>query len=267
MFTIFLQTLKERRISLIVYCLASIGFMWMYISMFPAMQSKAEDFAKIMDAYPKEILSAMNVEELSFDRIEKFLAMEDFSMLWPLLAIFMGLSLAGGAIANDIEKGTAEIILARPVSRYKIYLGRYFAGFVSLLLFTFFSVFAIVPLAALHQVDYNLMHFVKLSILAFSFALTVFSLGLMCSALVSERSKVYLFIGGGLLFMYVLKIISSLQEKIADLKYVSFFYYYNQNSALIHNNLDLKALSIFITVCIISTIIGGIYFCKRDIAI
>lgn len=267
MWPIFLQTIKDKKNSLIIYCLAAIGFMWMYIAMFPSMQSQAEQFQELMKSYPQAMMKAFNIEELSFDKIEKFLAMEDFSIIWPLMVAFLFISLAGNSLAGEIERGTIEIILAKPVSRTKIYFSRYFTGVFILLIFTFFSIFMVVPLCELHNVDYQFMNFFKMAVIGFLFGWAVFSLAFMFSAIFSERSKPYMFVGGILLLMYVANIIANLKESLINLKYFSFFYYYNQNQALIHNNLEQQSIVVFIIVAIICTIIGLIFFNKRDIAV
>lgn len=267
MAAIFFRMIKDKKVMVIVYCLASIGFMWMYIGMFPSMQGQAQQFEEVMKNYPQEIMKAMNIEELSFDTIEKFLAMEDFSIIWPLMAIFMMCSFAGGALAGEIEKGTAEIILSKAISRTKIFFGKYLAGIFLLAVFTAVSVFMVAPLCAIHNIDYNLINFVKMAVIAYLFGIAVFSIAFMFSAMFSERSKPYMFTGGILLLMYVFNIISNLKDSLKNFKYLSFFHFYNQNQPLIHNNLEMNSVYVFVGVTIICTIVGLIYFHKRDIAV
>ena len=66
--------------------------------------------------------------------------------------------------------------------------------------------------------------------------------------------------------MYALNIFSTFQESLKDLKYASFFYYYDQNSALIDSHIATLSIVVFLAVGIICTIVGAIAFVKRDIA-
>jgi ABC-type transport system involved in multi-copper enzyme maturation permease subunit len=50
--------------------------------------------------------------------------------------------------------GTVELLIARPVSRLKLFVARYAAGMGILITFTVISVFTIIPLAGLHGVEY-----------------------------------------------------------------------------------------------------------------
>ena len=67
--------------------------------------------------------------------------------------------------------------------------------------------------------------------------------------------------------MYVLNIIAAIRESLADLKYASFFYYFNPSLALIYNKIDDYSYVVFLSVIVVFTILGAIIFSKRDIAV
>ena len=267
MLNIFWRIIKDRRISLIVYCVAGILLLWMYVALYPSILEQAENLNKLMESYPEALMKAFGIKDFTFDHIENFLAVEQFSIVWPLIVIFMMISLAGVSISSEIEKGTMEILLSRPISRLKVFFGRYLAGIFTLLVFTICSVFAIVPLAELHNIDYVFENYITLAILCFLFGWAIFSLAIFFSAVFSERSKTYMATGGILIAMYVLNIVASLKDNLSDLKYASFFYYFGHNDALIHNTIDNLSIWVFVGVIVVFTVAGAIYFKKRDVAI
>lgn len=267
MLTIILRTIKDRKVSLIIYCLAVIMFVWMYVAMYPTISRDAEDFQKAFDSYPQEIFEVFGIEELSFDTLEKFLAMEHYSIIFPLMLLFFLISIAGGSLAGEIDKGTIENILAKPISRLKLFFSRYLAGVISLLVFTAASVFSAIPLAMLHDVDYQGKGYLYVFALSLLFGWAIFSIAYMFSALFSEKSKVYMFTGGLFLLMYVINIASTLIEKLEDLQYLSFFYYYDYNKALMDAAIDWLPIVVFAGTAIICTAIGAFYYHKRDIAV
>ncbi|MEW6407937.1 MAG: ABC transporter permease subunit [Patescibacteria group bacterium] len=222
MLTIFWRTIRDRKLSLLIYCLAGILLLWMYIGFFPSIRDQAEKFKEVFEAYPESMMKAFNIEELNFDTLEKFLTVEQFSIIWPIMVIFLVVSIAGTALSGEVEKGTAEILLSRPVSRLKIFFSRYLAGLFILLVFTVSSVFFVVPLARLSKVDFVFENYVTIAVLGFLFGWAIFSMGMMFSAIFSERSKTYMVTGGILLVMYVLKIAASLKESLDKLKYFFF---------------------------------------------
>lgn len=266
MWTLFSRYLRDRRIFITVFCIAAIATMWMYIALFPSMQQQAATLNEAFKSYPEALMKAFGIESFTFNRIENFIAMEYFSIIWPLMAIFLGVSLASGALAREVEKGTIELVLARPVSRLKLFGSRYLAGLSALVLFTIVSTFSIIPLAALHNVDYALGNFATVGILGLLFAWVTFSLSMMLSAFFSDKGKVSMSIGGLLVLMYVLNIVAALKVSLKDLQYASFFHYFASSDALIKNTLAVESVWVFIVVAIVCTVAGGWWFMKRDVA-
>ena len=268
MLTIIIRTLKDRKNSLIIFISAAILFMWMYIALYPAILEQSEALTEAYANFSESMLKLFGDNgTLSFETLERFLALEYFSFIWPIMSIFMLVAIAGTGIAGDIENGTAEVLLSRPVSRVQIFMARYLAGIVALIIFTIFSIFAVVPLASLHGINYIFANYLSVAFLSFLFGWAVFSMAMFFSALFSEKSRVYMFTGGIIIIMYVLNIVSVLQDKLENLQYLSFFYYFNYNDALIRNTLDMAGILVFIGVAVVFSVAGVIWFKKRDIAI
>lgn len=266
MWAVFWRIIKDRRTIFIVYILANIGLLWMYIALFPAFKDQSKAMADMLKAYPESFLKAFNFDIKSFNTIEGFLSTEQFSFMWPLLVILMTVGFAGTAFAGEIEKGTIEILLSQPITRLKLFMSRYLAGFFSLIIFVLFSVFAAVPIISAYNIDFKMENFLTMAILAFIFGLAIYSIGMFLSAVFSDKGKVYFITGGLLVLMYVLNIVSALKDNLSDLKYASFFYYFNPSKALINNEIDHWAYLIFLGVALVLTIFGAAWFQKRDIA-
>ena len=264
MLAIFLKVLKDRKYILLAYLIAAVGFLWMYVGMFPGIKEQSATMMKLLESYPQTMLKAFNIESLDFTHLENFVAMEQFSFVWPLLLIFLLVSLAGAAIANEVEKGTIEILLSQPISRLKIFFGKYLAGIFSLIVFTIISIFAVAPIAAIYHIDYQFANFATIAILGFIFGLAIFSLSVLFSAIFSDKGKVYFLTGGLLVLMYVLNIVASLKESLTDLKYLSFFYYFNSSKTLVHNEIDQWAYVVFLGVAVVTTFLAILIFKKRD---
>lgn len=267
MFTIFLRTIKDRKYSIIIYSAAGVLLLWLYILMFPSMQEMAGDLMKIMEGYPEAFTNMFPITEASFTSIENFLAMEQYSLMVPILIIFMLVAIAGVALAGEVERGTVEILLSRPVSRIKIFFARYLVGIFSLTVFIVLSTFMIIPLGELHNIDYVLKNFTSISILCFLFGWAIFSMAMFLSALFSERSRVYMIMGGMMVSMYVLQIIASISDKWQNIQYASFFYYYDYEQALLHNSITTLNIAIFTIIAIVFTLGGMYWFKRRDMAV
>lgn len=260
---VFTRTIQNRRVSLLVYLVIGIGMMEMFISLFPSFREQAEAVAQAYQNLPEGLFAAFGIEELTFSTIEGFLATEHFSFMWPLLVILM-LTGISAALAGEIEKGTIELVLSRPISRSGYFIGKYLAGFVTLVVFVAGSTLVAAPFASLHGLEYQFQNFLSLALMGFLFGWAVLSLGFLVSSWLSDKNRVF-FISGGILFvMYVLNILARLLESLEGLKYISFFHYFNGN-ILVTNEISLTAVIVFIVFSIVATSVAIWRWQKRDI--
>ena len=260
------RVFKDRWVQLVIYSGISFLLVWLYVGLFPAIRDQAEQMKGFMEAYPESLTAAFNIDDSLFTQIEGFLSAEQYSFIWPIFAIVIASSLGGAAIAGEIEKGTIEVFLAQPISRIKLFFAKYFSGFAVLAIFTFISVFSIVPLAAMHNIDYKLENFALFSVVAFLFALAIYSMAMLFSSLFNQKGRVYFLTAGVIILMYVVNIVAALKDNLNDIKYFSFFYYYNSTEILVHNNIDDLTWWVFAGCIVVFTALGAYVFNKRDIA-
>jgi len=121
MFSIFWRTIKDRKLSLLVYCITALLFIWMYIALFPSISKSFGQLESYINTFPKGFLDAFGLDAKTFTTFEGYIGSEQFTFVWPIMIIAMMISFAGGAIAGEIEKGTIEILLSEPISRLKIF--------------------------------------------------------------------------------------------------------------------------------------------------
>jgi len=266
-FPLYLRLLKDRRISFLVYSLVSIGFSWMYVALFPGFAEQSEKLEQLLEVYPESMIKAFNIDIATFVKLEGFMAVEMFSIIWPIFLIIIVTAIAGATLAGEIEKGTLEIILAQPLSRTKIFFARYGAGFTIMAVFVLTTIYAVVPLAWAYDINCNVGHFSKLVLVGFLFGLAVFSMAMFFSSIFKSKGIVYFLNGGVIVVMYVLNIVAGLKENLSNLKYGSFFYYFDSTGVLVHGKIDNWAYLVFIGTAVIFTILGAFIFNKRDIAV
>lgn len=269
MIEVILHSLKDKKWVILAYCVSVILVVWLYIALFPAIQKQAEQFNEMIRNYPQAFLKAFNMEgsKLSFSTLEGYLATEQFGVIWPIIVLIFAISLAGAAISNEIEKGTIRILLSQPISRLQLYLGKYIAGLFAIALFTAVSVFSVFPVAKAYDISYKAENYVTVAILGFLFALAIYSLAMFFSCVFSERGRVYFVVGILVSAMYILNIVAALKESVSDLKYLSFFYYFDAFGAISENKIDLVNVYVFVGCIVVFSISGAIWLAKRDIAV
>ena len=267
MLTLLIKTVKKNLINLLIYSTIGIAFVWMYIAIFPSFSKEGQSLQQAFEAIPEGLLKAFAIEIDTFvGSIEGFMAGEYFSILWPIILIILIISYASGAIAGEIDKGTIELLLSQPISRLKIFLAKYLSGLTIITTFIILTNFSVVPFAFLHNVDYRIQNYLTMSIIGFLFAFAIFGICIMISSISSSRGRPAAITGGMLIIMYGLNLFSAFQESLDSLKYASFFHYFDFNSAVVHNQIDILNASVFLVVGVVTTVVGAVIFIKRDIA-
>lgn len=269
MFAVFLRTIKDKKVAILVYVLSAVGFVWMYVGLFPSIQEGTEQLKEAFKAYPEGLMKAFGIEDIDlvFSSIEGFMSVQLFSFIWPIMALILAISLASAAVAGEVEKGTIEILLSQPISRIKIFLGKYLAAIFSLLGFVLIPIYSIIFFCALYDIPYIAKNYLSISILSFLFGLSVLAISYFISSLISEKGRSSFLVGAVLIIMYVLNIISNLKENLSDLKYASLFYYYNAGDAIIEGKIDLLSFWVLFGVFIVFSVLALTVFVKRDVAV
>jgi ABC-2 type transport system permease protein len=83
-----------------------------------------ENYMKLMTGYPKEMLAFFSTGSvMEMFTPSGYLNLEFFSYMTIVIGIFVVLA-GGGLLAGDEENGTLDLILAHPVSRSVLFIGR-----------------------------------------------------------------------------------------------------------------------------------------------
>lgn len=268
MFKMIWRTIKNRRISLLAYSISAVALMEMFAAMFPTFAKRQGEFDKLLEIYPEEIFQVFGTEKAEFtiSKFESFIGMEHFSIMWPILVIVLAISFGSAQIAGEIEKGTIEMLISQPISRIKLFFSKYIAGVFNVFIFTILSIFSVVPLAAMHRIEYNLDSFTTMTILGLLFGIAIFSVSMLASSMFSEKSKANFLVGGMLLVSYAINILSNFIDSLENLKYISVFYYFDFSLALNEAKIEALTIWVFVGIIMIATAFGAFWFSKRDIA-
>lgn len=245
MMTIFWRVIKDRWRMLAAMTIIGSLVQFMYTSLFPTYSKSFGQSEELFKQMPEALKKAFNMDQFSFNSLDKFLTIEMYSFFWIILMIQFTLSLAGTSFSGDVERETVALTAAQPVSRSRVFWGRFLANAK---LFSFFNIVVnavVLPLAAVFSLHIAVSHLVAITVMCELFGLAVLSIATVVSTFSADKSKVYMIVGGGLLITYVLNIISGISEKFANIKYISPFHYFNPNTSLVKGQYDLTAVLVF----------------------
>ncbi|HUC20986.1 MAG TPA: ABC transporter permease subunit, partial [Candidatus Polarisedimenticolaceae bacterium] len=245
MWQITLRELKDRKWSLLGYSLGSLAMLWLYVATFRSSQNSTQQLQELVKTYPKGLLDALGLSNLTLDTVEKYLNAKHFSLLWPLLAIILALSRAGSQFAGEVQNGTMGLLLALPLERWQIFIAKYAAGLATIVIFAAVSVFGIIPLASAYHIPTHPHVLWGAWILTSLFMWAVYSAGLAVSSWVSEIGKVYAIMSTVLILSYVAHIVALIVANFEWLKHYSIFYYFDTQGVLATGHIMPRTLIVF----------------------
>ena len=268
MISIIVSTIKERKWNVLIYGALSVLFLWLYVALFPSLQSQTKALTDVLKTLPEGLLKALGSapSQLSNFTLEALLNSKQFSMVFQLFAAILAFGIAASDLSGEVENGTIEFLLSQPVSRLKLYFARFLSGLILLTVFVAISTLSVIPIATAYHVAYVPNIYFKLFFDGLLFTMSLYSFAYFLSAISSSKGKVIGISAGVLVVMYAAFIVSALKESLDKIKYVSFFHYF-PGDILNNGGIDKLGVWIFILVIIVFTGLGAVIFKNRDIAI
>lgn len=264
-FTIFATSLKNKKWTIVIYCVLGFLILWMYASVYPSTKNSSQQMAEFIKKLPPQLNEAFGLDPEAFTTFEGLISGKNYSLVWPIMVITFIFSLVGSFFASEIEEGKMEFLLSQPVERSKIFGAKLLAVIFSLILFIIFSIFLIFPLASFYQFEINNSKFLNLAIIGFLFALAILGITLFVSVIFKDKSKTYFWLSGVLVLMYVVNIVALIKENLEKIKYFSLFYYFNYSDILINNRILKESFWVLGSVFLIFTFLAFFLFNKSDL--
>lgn len=265
MIPIILRTIRDRWKMLLAMCLIGVGSQLMYISLYPSFKTSQVNYDEVFKQIPEAFMKVINMDSFQLDTVEKYLTMEMYSMFWLILTIILCLSLPGSGLTAEVERETIVQSAAQPVSRPTVYVGKWLAAVSIFTVFNFVVNVVVFPLCEIFKLSYQPSHFLAVGVIGELFAVALLSLTFAVAAFLSDKGRVYMVMGGVILVMYVINIVSSLKPAIDNLKYASLFHYFDPNKALIKGQYDSSAIFVFIGLIAVGFAVGLMRWRSRDI--
>ncbi len=117
---IFVKSLREQRVSLIWWAVGLIVLCIFTMSFYPSL-SKSPGITQFFDEAPEWMKSLVG-DMADFATPEGYLDGRLFFMMAPILFLVFAISRGSGAIAGEEQSGTLDLLLANPLSRWRVLL-------------------------------------------------------------------------------------------------------------------------------------------------
>ena len=125
MATVFRYTLRRFRGQILGWGIGLALLGVLLISMYDSFAGEMDQFAELLELYPAEIMAFIG-DITSMATPEGWVSIEFFSYMPLILGIFAVL-MGSGLLVSHEESGTLDLIMAHPVSRTALFMGRLLA--------------------------------------------------------------------------------------------------------------------------------------------
>ncbi|HEY8911260.1 MAG TPA: ABC transporter permease subunit [Desulfosporosinus sp.] len=260
----FLHELNAYRKSTVIWSISLAAVVIVFLSMFPAFSSNADELKKLFESYPLVVRNAIG---LSLDNIGSLLGFySSITFLYiTLCGAIQAMNLGTSIVSKEIREKTADFLLTKPVSRIQIMTAKLLAALASLVITNaIYLVVASIMASVTTSQAFSLNLFLMISATLFFIQLMFLALGVLVSVL-APKLKSVLPVSLGTVFVFFF--ISMFGSAIGDqnLRYITPFKYYD--SAYIIKNASYETSFILLEVVFIILAISASYiiYAKKDI--
>ena len=105
----FWRMLRDKYKLLLIYIVAMLGLLEMYVALFPAIKKQSASFDQMIQSMPEAMFKAFGMDptSFSFGSFQSYLSSEYMSFLWPLLAVTFTVSVANYIAVREADGGLA----------------------------------------------------------------------------------------------------------------------------------------------------------------
>lgn len=228
---------------------------------FPA-YSRAMDMDQLLEAFPEPMVRAFNIQTLA--SLEGFLAVELYVFGWViLLGLYLAYS-AASTVADDVDRGRMDALLAMPVSRPRLVAEKFAALGVPILSVNVVTPVVVVLVARLVGESIAVVDLLALHLLSIPYLFACAGIGLFASV-VFDRASVAQRVALGVTFG--LYLVASLLRgtDYEGLGAVAPMRYFDPNEILLSGSVDPVDVAVLLVMAAGLLVASQLWFTRADV--
>ena len=127
---LFRRVVRDRRKGLLGWALGIVGIIAVQVSVYPTIRSSQQGWADLTEQFPEAFQKIFRMSD--YTSVPGYLSTELFSLVLPLIFVGVAATWGARAAAEEEELGTADVLMALPVSRASVLASRVAATVVVL---------------------------------------------------------------------------------------------------------------------------------------
>jgi len=252
---------------ILVYALAIVLFMVLVLSSFSALGGNDALF-NMFKALPTAMTAMIGGDISRLLKVEGYIGIGFVHPITIVMLAAFAIGIGVNAIAGEIDRGTINLLLARPVRRRDLVLTPLIQLIIGLAILG--AAFMLGIWLGLQTLGTN-SGSVQFSALVLATGLTcmmfltIGAYTLLFSAASSDAGRATLFAAGLTLVFYFMNYLSQLSSNLKFLETWSIFHYWDPGGVIINNRLETTDVAVFTTLTVGSILIALLIIERRDI--
>lgn len=258
----FLHYDGRKRIRGSVYLSAGMAALAaMVIWVYPSF-SESFDGDELLEAYPPQIIQLFDIETMA--SIEGFLSFELYVFGWIiLLGLYMAYS-AAGVIADEVDRGRIDTLLAMPVSRRRLLAEKFAALGVPIVLVNVLVPPVILASVRLVGESIPVVDLLAVHLLAIPYLFACSGIGILCSVAFDRTGIAQRVALGGTFALFLVEslLVGTEYEPLGALAPMRYF---DPNEILLASTYDLTGAAILLAMTLLLVGISSFWFTRTDV--
>lgn len=260
---IFKQELKFYRRTTVIWMVAFAIGIFGYMSLFTAFSHDVSQSIKLLQGFPPAVRAVLGIRIGSFFTILGFFGYM-LTYLW-LVGSIQAMNLGTGILSKEISGKTADFLLSKPISRYKVLISKLLAA-LTIILATNIVFIAVSYFSAevFKTKVFNFKIFILTCFTMLFIQLFFLVLGLFISVVVPKIKSVLAY---SLPIVFGFFIIGMLDTIIGaeNTRYVTPFKYFDVGYISAHTNYEWRYLLTEVVVVAVFLVASFVIYIRRDI--
>lgn len=263
--TLFVQELKQNYFSTLIWLVLLIVCNILLLTSFQATAELAQSTEAFLAQYPQEFIQALHLDVLEMTDVLHFYASRAQLLTAILGSAFAGI-LGATMLTKEESEQTSEFLLAKPISRGNILMGKFASVVVLITLFNgIFALSNFVLLRLFQLTDFRMDSFLWLTLGTWLLHLFFACIGFFISGFTISIKTSLSLVLGSILVLYVISLIPALQEKLAFFRFLTPFSYFNTKDLVVERKIQGVYLLLFLMGCTLFLGITWYHYRHKDI--
>ncbi len=233
---------------------------------YAGLSTSGESMNDILSAMPKSLQAIMGTGALDISKVSGYFGVLYIYLL--LLATIHAAMLGATIMAKEERDKTAEFLFVKPVSRARIICAKLLAAIVNIVVLTSIAGLSSIYLVGKYNEGESVNGEIAIAMTAMLILQVLFLFMGSAIAAVSKKPKLAVSISTGILLTsYILSIVIGLNEKLAFMKYLSPFTYFEAKMVMNGGGLDSKFILLSFSLMGILAMITFVFYKKKDLQV